>query len=128
MLASPVSRDDATAEFFDGTARGEFLIQKCAVCGQHSAPQAEQCHNCGSTNLSYVPAGGDATVVSWVVAHGRDATRVLVIGQLAEGPWWWSQIADAADDSGIAVGTPLRIAFESAEGSEIVPVFQVVRS
>ena len=37
-----VARDDATAEFLDGAARGEFLIQRCAACGRHSGPQAGQ--------------------------------------------------------------------------------------
>jgi uncharacterized OB-fold protein len=126
-----VARDDDTAAFLDGTARGEFLIQRCAVCGQHSGPQARQCHACGSTELSWVPASGEAAIVSWAITHGRPAadgtvtTAVLVIAQLAEGPWWWSQIADVTDPGALRAGQPLRVGFERPEGSEAIPVFRL---
>ncbi len=31
MAATAVRRDAATAEFFDGTARGQFLLRHCTV-------------------------------------------------------------------------------------------------
>jgi hypothetical protein len=50
---------------------------------------------------------------------------VLVVAQLDEGPWWWSQLVDA-DPAAVQVGTRLRIAFERAsDDSEYVPVFQL---
>jgi uncharacterized OB-fold protein len=126
-----VARDDDTAEFLDGAARGEFLIRRCAACGRHSAPPAQQCHACGATELAWVPASGAATIVSWVIAHGRpgaDGTRpttVLAIAELAEGPWWWSQIVEVGDPGQLAAGVPLRITFERPEGSEAIPVFRL---
>jgi uncharacterized OB-fold protein len=126
-----VARDDDTAEFLDGAARGEFLIQHCAVCGRHSAPQARQCHHCGSTELSWVPASGAASLVSWAIVPGRPAadgtvtTTVLAIAQLAEGPWWWSQITDAGDPGALRAGQRLRIGFEQPDGSEPIPVFRL---
>ena len=128
-----VARDDATAEFLDAAARGEFLIQRCAACGRRSGPQAQQCHACGATGLSWVPAAGTATIVSWTIAHGRPAadgsvaTTVLAIAELAEGPWWWSQIAEVADPGQLRAGQPLRIGFEQPEGSEPIPVFRLDR-
>ena len=124
-----VARDDATAEFLDAAERGEFLIQRCAACGRHSGPQAQQCHACGATGLSWVPAAGTATIVSWTIAHGRPAadgsvaTTVLAIAELAEGPWWWSQIVEVADPGQLTAGLPLRISFEQPDGSEPIPVF-----
>jgi uncharacterized protein len=126
-----VARDEQTAEFLDGAARGEFLIQRCSACGRHSGPQARQCHACGSAELSWVPASGAATIVSWAIAHGRPAadgtatTAVLAIAQLAEGPWWWSQIADVSDPGRLRAGQPLRIDFERPDGSEAIPVFRL---
>jgi uncharacterized protein len=126
-----VARDDATAEFLDGAARGEFMIQRCSACGRHSGPQAGQCHACGSTDLALVAAAGNASLVSWTVAHGRpgpDGTRpttVLAIAELAEGPWWWSQIIDVGDPGQLSAGRPLRIAFEQPDGSEPIPVFRL---
>ena len=129
MTVGPVTRDAATAEFFDGTAAGQFLLRHCTDCGALSTPQAAQCERCCSTALDWRPASGDAILVSWTVAHGRpDASgtasrTILGIAELAEGPWWWSQIADA-DPAQLRVGTPLRIIFRRHDAQhEAVPVF-----
>ena len=129
MTVGPVTRDVATAEFFDGTAVGQFLLRHCTDCDALSAPQAAQCERCCSTALDWRPAAGDASLVSWTVAHGRpDASgktsgTILGLAELAEGPWWWSQIADA-DPAHLRVGTPLRIIFRRHDAQhEAVPVF-----
>ena len=129
MTVGPVTRDAATAEFFDGTAAGQFLLRHCTDCDALSTPQAAQCERCCSTALDWRPASGDAILVSWTVAHGRpDASgtasrTILGIAELAEGPWWWSQIADA-DPAHLRVGTPLRIIFRRYDAQhEAVPVF-----
>jgi uncharacterized protein len=129
MTVGPVSRDAATAEFFDGTAADQFLLRHCTACGALSAPQAAQCEQCCSTALDWRPASGDAILVSWTVAHGKpDASgtasrTILGIAELAEGPWWWSQIVDA-DPARLRVGTPLRIGFQRYDAEhEAVPVF-----
>ena len=131
MSVGPVARDERTAEFLDGTAAGQFLLRKCGTCQSLSAPQARQCGQCGSTELSWQPAAGGASVVSWAVTHtkpgpdGATCTAVIVIAELDEGPWWWSQVVDAAPDA-IQRGTRLRIGFARAsEGSEFVPVFRI---
>ena len=134
MTVGPVTRDAATAEFFDGTAAGQFLLRHCTDCDALSAPQAAQCERCCSTALDWRPASADATLVSWTVAHGRAAgpardasgtasRTVLGIAELAEGPWWWSQIVDA-DPARLHAGTPLRISFRRYDAQhEAVPVF-----
>ena len=129
MTVGPVSRDAATAEFFDGTAASRFLLRHCTACDALSAPQAAQCERCCSTALDWRPAACDAVLVSWTVAHGRPdasgtASRTIVgVAELAEGPWWWSQIVDA-DPAQLRVGTPLRIIFQRHDAQhEAVPVF-----
>jgi|SRR6516162_674019 len=129
MTVGPVTRDAATAEFFDGTAAGQFLLRHCTACGTLSAPQAAQCERCSSTALDWRPASGGATLVSWTVAHGKpDASgkthrTILGIAELAEGPWWWSQIVDA-DAAQLRVGALLRVGFKRHDGQhEAVPVF-----
>ncbi len=58
-------------------------------------------------------------------AEGRTQTTVLVIAELDEGPWWWSQLVDA-DPGAVTAGTRLRIDFQRAnEESEYVPVFRL---
>jgi uncharacterized OB-fold protein len=123
MSVGPVQRDGATAEFFDGTAEGRFLIRRCPA-SHYSEPAVKQCTACGSTELGWAEAAGDATLVSWAILP---AGTVLVIAELDEGPWWWSQL-DAADPAELSVGDRLRISFRRADDEhEAVPVFELAR-
>jgi uncharacterized OB-fold protein len=97
--------------------------------GLLSAPQAAQCETCSSTALDWRPASGHATLVTWTVTHtkpdasGETHRTILAIAELAEGPWWWSQIIDA-DPADLHPGIPLRITFQRpAPHHEAVPVF-----
>ena len=116
MTVGPVERDDATAAFFDGTAAGQFLLRRCPA-GHYSEPAAVQCTTCGTTELHWEPASGGATLISWAVTGGI----ILVIAELDEGPWWWSQLAGSGAEP--AVGQRLQIAFAQSE-HEAVPVFR----
>ena len=134
MTGIPVARDATTAEFFDGTERGQFLIRRCAPSGHFSRPQARQCSTCGSTDLRWEAASGRARLVSWAIVPGRrppdsdqpPVPTTIAIGELDEGPWWWSKLVGADPDS-LAEGRLLRIDFErsGAEGDEAVPVFHL---
>ena len=128
MSVGPVARDAATAEFFDGTAAGTFLLRACPA-GHYSEPAAAQCSTCASTDLRWAPAGGGATLVSWSVVWAKPSgdaepqRTVLVIAELDEGPWWWSQLADT-DPADLTAGQRLRIEFRRASDEhETVPVF-----
>jgi uncharacterized protein len=130
MTVGPVRRDDATAAFFDGTTRRELLIKRCQA-GHHSEPSAESCTTCGSIEFAWVPAAGGARVASWAVVHARGTVdrsadrTVLVIAELDEGPWLWSQIVDADPDAP-AEGQRLQVDFARADdGHEAIPVFRM---
>jgi uncharacterized protein len=131
MSVGPVVRDAASAEFFDGTAAGRFLLRHCRA-GHFSEPAAAQCTTCGATDLHWVPAAGGATLVSWAVSWSRPSAgelpqqTILVIGELDEGPWWWTQLAaEPAPVAGaLAAGRRLRVEFRRADADhEAVPVF-----
>jgi uncharacterized protein len=128
VTVGPVDRDAPTAEFFDGAAAGHFLLRRCPH-GHFSEPSSAACTTCASTDLSWMPAAGGATLVSWAVAWERASgdtqpnRTVLVIGELDEGPWWWSQLV-GADPASLAVGQRLRVEFRRAAAEhEAVPVF-----
>jgi uncharacterized protein len=128
VTVGPVARDPATAEFFDGAAAGLFLLRRCPA-GHFSEPQAAVCTSCGSADLGWTAAAGGGTLVSWTVVWGRPSgdtepeRTILVIGELDEGPWWWSQLVDA-DAANLAVGQRLRVEFRrAADEHEAVPVF-----
>jgi uncharacterized protein len=128
-VVGPVSRDEQCDVFFDGTARGQFLIKKCQRCDDFADPRALQCPHCHSFDVSDIAAAGTATVVSWAVVHPRpsDATQtsptIVAIAELAEGPWWWAPLVGASPDH-VRTGLAVEIGFERATpDSEAVPVF-----
>jgi uncharacterized protein len=135
MAAGAVRRDAPTAEFFDGTARGEFLLRRCADCGALGEPYLRLCRACESTRLERVSASGGGRVISWAVSHGRpdaDGVRprtVVAIAELDEGPHWWAEILDADPDElasrGLAPGQRVTISFEPVEDHEVVPAFRL---
>jgi uncharacterized OB-fold protein len=128
-MATAVRRDAPTAEFFDGTARGEFLLRHCADCGEVAEPFVVRCPNCESVRLGWRPAGGGAVVVSWAAVHHRAVDgqvrppTVVAIGQLDEGPQWWAEVTGAGPGD-LAVGQRLEIIFEPVPEHETVPAFR----
>jgi uncharacterized OB-fold protein len=129
MPLFPVRRDAASADFFDGTARGEFLVVRDRASGRFLDPKTDI--TIDPNRLERVPAAGTGTIVSWSVVHGRDAdgspTRAVVgIVELTEGPWWWTELR--ADPDADLYGAPARVEFVSSgdgERDEVVPVFFV---
>ncbi len=128
MPSFAVRRDEATAEFFDGTARGEFLLVKDTQTGEVLAPQFDPAVD--PERYVRVPAAGTGTVVSWVVVHERAADgsvsrRPVGIIELDEGPWWWTSIT-GADPGEDLFGRRVRVAFEQAGDGETSPYFTVI--
>ena len=54
-------RDEASAEFFDGAARGQLMIRRCER-GHFGAPTTLYCPVCGSDEVSWVPSAGFVAV------------------------------------------------------------------
>ena len=124
-----ITRDDASAAFFDGTARGVLLLRRCDDCGRRSAPRTLTCPACHSARLAWEPARGTGTLASWTVVHHRPArgapTPRTVAGlvELDEGPWLHARI-DGIDPSRLRAGLPLIVAFDRPADGEAIPVFQ----
>jgi uncharacterized OB-fold protein len=123
-----VRRDEATAEFFDGTARGEFLLVKDTQTGEVLAPQFDV--TADPERYVRVPAAGTGTVVSWSVVHERaadgSAGRLPVgIVELDEGPWWWTSIT-GVDPGEDLLGRRVQVAFEKVGDGETIPYFTAI--
>ncbi len=123
-----VHRNDRTAAFFDAAANDVFLAQRCTVCAHWTGPAPHACVACRSELLEWAPVGGDATVVSWTVVHGRPgstvAPAVVVVGELEEGPWLNLRLVGAPAER-LGRATPLRIAFLHPDEGESIPVFHL---
>jgi uncharacterized OB-fold protein len=124
-----VRRDGRTDAFFDAAAANRLMIKRCAECRHWAAPDASDCTGCGGAELTWAEASGDATLVSWAVAHGKpgaaSASAVLALVELAEGPWLHTRL-DGADPAGLDAGLPLRAHFEHPAEGESVLVFRVL--
>jgi len=122
-----VRRDPASADFFDGTARGELLLVRARATGQVLDPKTDT----GGDPDAYerFPAAGHGTVVSWSVVHGRgpngEPNRTVVgIVELDEGPWWWTELQ--ADPDADLMGAAVQVEFVKSgtgERDETVPIF-----
>lgn len=128
MALFPVRRDAASAEFFDGTARGEFLLVRDTVTGELLDPRTDTVFD--RARFERVPASGKAMVVSWSVPHARKpdgGTQRSVVGivELAEGPWWWTELRGFDPDDDLTAAA-VEVRFEKSgdgEADETIPYF-----
>ena len=122
VVVGAVLRDSASTAFFSGTACGHLPLSRCGQ-GHWSRLDSESCETCGDPDLREEPASGRARVVSWTIVHRRgQPLSVVVLAELAEGPWWWSHLV--GDHDAIIEGADLTIEFQRADpDSESVPVF-----
>jgi uncharacterized OB-fold protein len=124
-----------SAPFWEGTARGELLMQKCSSCGRLRFPPRPMCPSCQSLDNEWVPMSGRATVWSFVVPHppllpafaelapynvvvvALDEDPALrLVGNLVaspEGP------INEIDPATIRIGMPVEVVFQPA-GEDIV--------
>jgi uncharacterized OB-fold protein len=61
--------DEISAPFWQGTARGELLVQACGSCSAWRMPPRPMCPRCQSLMVDWVPTSGRATIWSYVVPH-----------------------------------------------------------
>ncbi|MCT9929014.1 OB-fold domain-containing protein [Planotetraspora sp. A-T 1434] len=134
MTIDPVARDTASADFFDGTRGGLFLLRRRRSTGEYLDPRSLPLPG-DEADWEYVAARGGGRVVSWATVHSRkedrpEAVRTVVgIVELDEGPWWWCRLDDVDPDADLA---DLRVQVEvvpsgPAPEDEMVPVFRPAR-
>ena len=114
--------------FCDALKHGNLTFQRCTACGHAWLPARSECPQCLGAHWQREPAGGEATLVSWVVYHqpyhptfkARLPYNVAVV-QLAEGPRMISNIV-GSDPRQLRIDQPLRLKIED-DGGLAVPRF-----
>lgn len=116
--------------FWEGTARGELLIQACSSCGRLRFPPRPVCPWCQSFDKTWQPMSGRGTVWSFVVAHppllpafqplapynvvvivlDEDPT-IRMVGNLLASP---DGAINEIDPATITIGEPVRVVFQHA--------------
>ena len=127
-ISAPSTADERSAPFFDASCEGRLLIHRCGACSHRYGPELRTAPPAGlPTPLGR--ATGDASLVSWVVVHRRDAdgtpaTTTVATAELPEGPWLTLPLdldTRAAPSAGLAV----QVGFVHPEGSETIPIWRL---
>jgi uncharacterized OB-fold protein len=130
-LILPDLEDDDAKPFWEGTARGELLVQKCSACGQRRIPPRPMCSQCRSLANEWVKLSGRGKVWSFVVPHPPllpaytplapynviaveldEDPSLRLVGNLvksANGP------INELDPHSIKIGEPVRVVFAKVE-------------
>lgn len=122
-----------TAPFFEGTARGELRIQRCAACGKAFFYPRSGCPHCGDTDVAWERASGRATLHTYVISHRAapgfedQVPYAIAVVELEEGPRMMTNIVGIPNTpEALVLDMDLEVAFEP-RGEYAVPVFGPVR-
>jgi len=116
--------------FWDATAEGRFLIQRCNACAKALFYPRVNC-TCGSTDLRDEDASGRGTVFTYTVARRPthrsfgESPYVIAIVELAEGPHVTTNIVDCDPDA-VRVGLEVEVVFAPAIDGVALPLFRPV--
>lgn len=126
------SPTDLTAPYWAGAKRGELLIQRCTQCQRHQFYPRSFCMHCMGQTLDWVRSSGLGHIYTFTInrrgANAFMAERTpyaVAIIELEEGVRLMANIIDASLDD-IAVGKPVKVAFEAASDDITLPQFQLV--
>ena len=123
-IPAPVPLEDAK-EFWDGAARGEFMIKFCEACGKaHHYPRA-RCPHCFSERTVWRNGSGRGTVYSWTVFRRGPAPYAIAYVELDEGPRILTNLVECNLDR-IAIGDRVEVVFTPTQGGPPVPMFRPV--
>ena len=110
------------AAYQDYLANGEFRLQQCAQCARHIFYPRVLCPHCGSTQLQWRMATGNATVHACSVVMGKPGMNMdYAVGlvDLQEGVRMMSHVVDC-DQHAVKIGMPLKARIMEKEGKPLV--------
>lgn len=127
----PDPEDVDAAPFWQGTARGELLVQACARCGQRRMPPRPMCFRCRSLQARWEKLSGRGTIWSFVVPHPpllpayqalapynvitvatEEEATLRFVGNLVARP---DGPINEIDPAGIGIGEPVQVVFQPVE-------------
>ena len=118
-----------TQPFWDGCARGELMLQRCRDCGKPYFYPRPICPACGSTDVEWFTASGQATLYSYVINHRPargfedDGPYAIAVVELAEGPRMMTNIVGVPNTpEDLILDMALQVTFEQ-RGDISLPVF-----
>jgi len=121
-----------TQHYWDGTKRGELLIQQCDACASHYFPPRPFCPKCASRKVTVRKASGKAILYSYVISHqlraGQEPFAIAVV-ELAEGPRMMTNIIGCPQTpEALQLDMPLEVAFEEWDENITLPKFRPAKA
>ena len=122
--------DWETRFWWEGCARGELWLQRCAACGVLRHRPRAVCPACLSGEVAYERASGRGTVHTFTVTHQNHAPPfrgctpyVLAYVELEEGPRLLTNVVGCEPDA-VRVGMPVVVDFGEVHDEIAVPRFR----
>lgn len=110
--------------YFDATAKGELLIGKCDVCGEHHFYPRTLCPHCFSDQVQWVPAKGSGVIYTFsTLQRGVPVPYTIAYVALEEGVTMMTNLVDC-EPAKLAIGQPVTLAFRESEDGSKLPVFK----
>lgn len=118
---------EANRPFWEGLQRHEFLVPKCADCGDYNWIPYPACRSCLSENQEWTQVSGDATVYSFTIVHrghgpfNEEAPYALVMAKLVEEPRACIVLGNTREiaNEDLHVGMPVRIVYEDIPDEDV---------
>lgn len=89
----PATDDPLDAPYWEATARGELVVQRCGSCGKRRFPPRPMCPACQSFEARWEPMAGRGRIWSFVRPHPpllpaftRIAPYNVIVVELADDP------------------------------------------
>ena len=129
--------DERSAPFFDGALEGKLMLRRCRACNTYMSPIAgigapvrPRCVTCFSGDLEWAPAGGRATLYSFVIMHqlydeafATDIPYNIAVVETEEGVRLTTQVVACPNDA-LVIGMELEVVFEQMSETVAVPKFR----
>ena len=129
----PEHPDAAAIPYYEGTRRGQLMLQRCGSCGSYVAYARHYCVHClVDGSLQWVPAAGTGRVHTFTIVrqnpHPFFAERVpyaYAVIELDEGVRMVSNVV-GIDSDDVKCEMRVRVDFERIDDEITVPVFRPI--
>lgn len=131
VASKPVPVVSAWAKpFWEGTERGELVLQHCGDCSKYVFYPRVICPHCSSENLTWEPVSGNGKIYSFTVVYNNspsafkaDVPYVVAVIELDEGVRMLSNIIEC-DVEDVKFDMPVTVVFERLNEEFVLPKFR----
>lgn len=114
---------------WEGFAKHQLLLQRCRSCSEHRFPPGAACPACLSPDYDWIPASGEAEIISWAIFHRQYLPSYpvpynVIAVRLAEGPLTISNLV-GSEPTGSWIGQKVELVWRDTEGEGALPRFQL---